>query len=382
MMFAFFLIVVAFVSACSAIVCLRPFAIKIGLVDKPSARKKHLGEIPLIGGISVYIGLLAASILVLLFSPQHVGQLILYLFSSLLMVVTGALDDRYDLSVRVRIVVQVVIASIMMFVAGDAIFSLGNLFSFGEISLGYFAYPFTVIAVLGAINAYNMVDGIDGLIGGVSVSTFFSLSLLFFRSGDLSEGFFCLLCLAVFLPYLIYNLQLTKFSRKKIFMGDAGSMFIGFTVVWLLAMGSQTHSSGLTSDASSFSPVVALWIVALPLMDMAAIMMRRIKKGFSPFKPDRDHLHHIFLRAGFSSRATLVILTAISLMLSLVGVLTTAYAVPDWMQLTAFIILFLAYRHSLSHVWVLVSLYRKGKAYKRLAHIKRKHKLEHKLELK
>ena len=182
-MFTTLLVVVAFVSSFVAIIMLRPLAVKVGLVDKPNARKAHVGHIPLIGGISVYIGLLIASILVLIFSPGHVEQLTTYLLASLLMVITGALDDRFDLSVRVRIVVQVVIASIMMFVAGNAIFSLGNLLAFGDISLWYFAYPFTVIAVLGAINAYNMVDGIDGLIGGISASTFTHLrySLLPFR---------------------------------------------------------------------------------------------------------------------------------------------------------------------------------------------------------
>ena len=378
-MFTTLLIVIAFVSSFFAIISLRPLAVKVGLVDKPSARKAHVGHIPLIGGVSVYIGLLVASVLILLFSPSHVEQLITYLFASLLMVITGALDDRFDLSVRVRIAVQVVIASIMMFVAGDAIFSLGNLLSFGEISLWYFAYPFTVVAVLGAINAYNMVDGIDGLIGGISLSTFTTLAILFFLSGDLDESFFCLLCVAVLMPYMIYNLQLFIFGHKKIFMGDAGSMFIGFTIVWLLAIGSQKGSSGLTADTSSFSPVVALWVVALPLMDMTAIMMRRIKKGVSPFQPDRDHLHHIFIRAGFSSRETLVVITLSSLMLSLIGVVTTLFAVPDWIQLIAFVVLFLVYKQSLTHVWRLVSIYRKGEAYKRLAQKKRNAKRNGKL---
>ncbi len=369
-MFTALLVITAFISSFFAIIMLRPLAVKAGLVDKPNARKAHVGHIPLIGGISVYLGLLVASLLVLIFSPGDVEQLTTYLLASLLMVITGALDDRFDLSVRVRIVVQVVIASIMMFVAGNAIFSLGNLLAFGELSLWYFAYPFTVIAVLGAINAYNMVDGIDGLIGGISVSTFTTLGILFCLSGDIKEATFCLLCVAVLLPYLIYNLQLFMFGHKKIFMGDAGSMFIGFTVVWLLAIGSQSHSSGLTTESSSFSPVVALWVVALPLMDMAAIMMRRIKKGNSPFQPDRDHLHHIFMRAGFSSRETLVIITLLSLLLSLIGVLTTVLAVPDWLQLMVFIALFVAYKQSLAHVWKLVSLYRKGKAYKRLAQIR------------
>lgn len=372
MIFPLFLLVIAFISSFSAIILLRPFAIKIGLVDKPNVRKTHKGHIPLIGGISVYIGLFISGIVILLFSPNHEQQMITYLFSSLLMVITGALDDRFDLSVKARIVVQVVIASIMMFVAGDAIFSLGNILYFSEISLGYLGYPFTIIAVLAAINAYNMVDGIDGLIGGVSFATFTSLAILFFLSGDMSEAFFCLLCVAVLVPYLLYNLQLTKWCTKKVFMGDAGSMFIGFTVVWLLAIGSQNSSSGLVAETSSFKPVVALWLIALPLIDMVAIMSRRIGKGVSPFQADRDHLHHIFMRAGFSSRTTLVIITIIALLLSLIGVATTVYEIPEWMQLLLFLGLFVTYKQSLSHIWKLLKLHRRAKAYKRLVRRRRK----------
>jgi len=207
-MFVVLLLIIAFVSSFLAIVLLRPFAMKMSLIDKPSDRKKHVGFIPLVGGISVYVGLLVTSLLILIFSKAHVEQLTTYLLASLLMVITGVLDDRFDLSVKVRIVVQVIIASIMMFVAGNVIFSLGNLFSFGELNLWYLSYPFTVIAVLGAINAYNMIDGIDGLIGGVSLTTFTTLAILFFLSGDIEQCIFSLLCVAVLTPYLIYNLQL------------------------------------------------------------------------------------------------------------------------------------------------------------------------------
>ncbi|PKG37984.1 UDP-N-acetylglucosamine--undecaprenyl-phosphate N-acetylglucosaminephosphotransferase [Psychromonas sp. Urea-02u-13] len=366
MIFPLIILIIAFVSSLSAIILLRPFAIKIGLTDKPNFRKVHAGHIPLIGGISVYIGLFTAGILILFFSPTHVNQLMTYLFASLLMVITGALDDRFDLSVKLRIAVQVVIASIMMFIAGDVISDLGNILYFTELPLSYLGYPFTIVAVLAAINAYNMVDGIDGLIGGVSVATFISLTILFVLSGDMSEAFFCLLCLAVLIPYFLYNLQLTKYSRKKIFMGDAGSMFIGFTVVWLLAIGTQKGSSGTGLEGGSFKPVVALWIIALPLIDMVSIMLRRMGKGVSPFQPDRDHLHHIFMRAGFSSRATLIFITFIALCLSLIGVATTIHNTPEWMQLVAFIALFLTYKFSLSRIWRLLKLHRKAKAYRRL----------------
>jgi UDP-GlcNAc:undecaprenyl-phosphate GlcNAc-1-phosphate transferase len=365
-MFNIFLVFISFISSLSVIILLRPLAIKIGLTDKPCSRKLHTGHIPLIGGVSVYAALFVSCSLMLLFSQDYKEQLVVYFLASFLMVFTGALDDRFDLSVKVRIVVQAVIASIMMFFANTVIFDLGNILYFSEISLGYLGYPFTLFAVLTAINAFNMVDGIDGLIGGVSVSTFIGLTILFTLSGDMHEAFFCLLCLAALTPYFLYNLQLTKYSKKKIFMGDAGSMFIGFTVVWLLAIGTQKSLSGVDLDNSSFEPVVALWLIALPLIDMLAIMLRRIKKGTSPFKADRDHLHHMFMRAGFSSRSTLGFITLFSLLLSLIGVLATIYKVPEWMQFIGFIFLFILYKYSLSKIWRLLKLHRKMKIYRML----------------
>jgi len=351
-----YLVVIAFFVSFPTIEVLNRVAVKIGLTDKPTTRKNHQGEIPLIGGIAVYLSLFITGILILIFYPLETNKFVIYLVTSLIMVITGALDDRYDLSVKVRVSIEIAVASIMIFYAGDAIFSLGDLFSFGEIHLGYFSYPFTIFAVLASINAYNMVDGIDGLIGGISAATFFTLTVLFFMSGNIEAACFCILWLVVLVPYLFYNLQLTTFSSKKIFMGDAGSMFIGFTVVWLLAIGTQSNS--LNDGVISFSPVVALWIIALPLMDMVGVMVRRIKKGHSPFQPDRDHLHHICLRAGFSSIETLLIITFLALMFNIIAIITTVYAIPDWIQLISFLILFSLYIRSLSYVWKLVKFFR------------------------
>jgi UDP-GlcNAc:undecaprenyl-phosphate GlcNAc-1-phosphate transferase len=137
------------------------------------------------------------------------------------------------------------------------------------------------------------------------------------------------------IPYLIFNLGLTKKS-KKIFMGDAGSMFIGLSVIWLLTMGTQNQHS-------SFRPVTALWICAVPLMDMLAIVVRRYKNGKSPFKPDRDHLHHILQRTGYSSRQTLMIISTIAVSMSFVGLVGEYNKVPDVIMLTGFIVGFICY---------------------------------------
>ena len=125
-------------------------------------------------------------------------------------------------------------------------------------------------------------------------------------------------------------------------MGDAGSMFIGLSVIWLLSMGTQ-------GENASFRPVTALWICAVPLMDMLAIVIRRYRKGKSPFKPDRDHLHHILQRTGLTSRQTLVVITASSIVMSLIGVLGEYFQVAESVQLILFIVIFVLYNKYARH---------------------------------
>ncbi len=182
------------------------------------------------------------------------------------------------------------------------------MFGLGDVNLGFIGIFFTYFAIVVAINAFNMIDGIDGLIGCLSLNTFTSIAILFLMSGNTEYVSYPLIIAAAILPYLMYNLGIFKSETKKIFMGDAGSMFIGLSVIWLLCMGTQ-------GDDTSFRPVTALWVCAIPLMDMLAIVVRRVRNGKSPFKPDRDHLHHILQRVGFNPRQTLIIISTSSVAL-------------------------------------------------------------------
>jgi UDP-GlcNAc:undecaprenyl-phosphate GlcNAc-1-phosphate transferase len=328
----------AFCFAFIAIKVFKPIAIDVGLVDKPNARKHHDGQVPLIGGISIFAAVLAAS---LIWLPNTL-ELRMYLVASAMMVFIGALDDKFDLKVRIRIVGQIIIASLMIYGVGGYISNLGNLFSFGDIELGPVGIIFTYFAIIVVINAYNMVDGIDGLIGSLSLNTFTAIAILFLISGNTSYLSYPLILATATLPYLIFNLGFFKSYSKKIFMGDAGSMFIGLSVIWLLTIGTQ-------GESASFRPVTALWICAIPLMDMLAIVMRRYRKGKSPFKPDRDHLHHILQRAGLSSRQTLVVISIASALMSTLGVLGEYFQVPESIALALFVLLFILYNKYARH---------------------------------
>ncbi len=356
-------IISAVIGTLIAILVLKPVAINIGLVDKPNARKLHTGSIPLIGGIAIYLGLCLS---LFIGSAPFDHESYLFIVASGLMVLIGVVDDKRDLSVRTRIVGQMLAASIMIFGADQQIENLGDLIAVGDLNLGWLAVPFTYVAVLGAINAYNMVDGIDGLIGGVTLTTMLGLAVLFYLSGQNQAAMFAMTFALVLLPYLAYNLRAHCDRNKKIFMGDAGSMFIGLSVIWLLAMGSQGKHS-----PQAFKAVTALWLVAIPLIDMAGVMVRRIKKGQSPFKPDRDHLHHIFMRAGFSSREALVIITLLSLFIAFIGITLDYNQAPEWLSLTAFLALFLAYLKLQNNIWRAVKAVRKAEALQRCLKLRR-----------
>ena len=332
----------------AALIALRPFARKLRLVDLPNHRKAHTGAIPLIGGLSAFAGLLVAWLISM---PLTEGFGI-YLLCSLLLVLLGALDDARDVPARFRLWAQVALGALLAYGSGVYLTSFGNLLGFGNIPLGWLGPAITVAAVIGATNAYNMMDGIDGLAGSMSLVTLGSLGLLFL----MTPGFYLEFALALtivmsLLPYMAANLRLRPF-RSKIFMGDAGSMFIGFSVVWLLVNGAQPESG-------AFRPVTALWVCAVPLMDMVAIMVRRVRKGQSMMKPDRDHLHHIFLRAGFSDREALLMITVFAVVLAGVGICGDLFQIPEWLMFWLFMLVFGCYSLSIGHVWRLLVVFRR-----------------------
>ncbi|WP_152207604.1 UDP-N-acetylglucosamine--undecaprenyl-phosphate N-acetylglucosaminephosphotransferase [Marinobacter changyiensis] len=346
-----FLALFAGLIAYFSLMALKPVAARIRLLDLPDHRKVHIGAVPLIGGLSVFIGLFAAWMI----SMPLTGGYGIYLLASLLLVVLGAVDDALHVSARFRLWSQVALGALLTYGSGVSLVDLGNLLGMGVIELGWLGPLVTIAAVIGATNAFNMVDGIDGLAGSMSLVTLLSLSLLFLLAPGNQLALALAFSIAIaLLPYMAANLRIPPF-RKRIFMGDAGSMFIGFSIVWLLVKGTQPETQALR-------PVTTLWIIAIPLMDMVAIMMRRARKGQSVMKPDREHLHHIFQRAGFTDRQALVVITLVSLIFAGTGLVGEYFQVPEWLMLTLFVVAFAAYDWVLSHAWRLLVLFRKRKA--------------------
>ncbi|MCK4586149.1 MAG: UDP-N-acetylglucosamine--undecaprenyl-phosphate N-acetylglucosaminephosphotransferase [Gammaproteobacteria bacterium] len=320
---------------------LYPFAVKIRLVDSPNERKLHAGEIPLIGGLAMF----ASFVITLLISVPDLNQVRGILIASTILIIVGVLDDHHDISVRLRLVLQIVAVLVMTSFSNVVVNDLGHLFGMGIFQLAGWAIPFTVVAAVGSMNAMNMIDGVDGLAGSTSLICFLAVLFLYSLAGDIALK--PLLFAAVLIPFILNNLS----SSRKVFMGDSGSMFLGFGIAWVLLEASQGKDAVM-------APVTALWVFAIPLIDMWAIMLRRVMKGQSPFMADRDHLHHIFLRAGFSYRATLNIMSLIAVLFACVGIFGHVYQVPEWLMFAGFMVILTTYIWGIRHVWAVLKYVR------------------------
>jgi len=328
----------------------RKVAQRVGLVDRPNERKHHTGQIPLVGGISVFFTMMFTLLLApeLLLAPQ------LFFGCAFILVIIGVIDDRYDISFKFRLVVQAVISLLMIVIGERSLHNLGYLMGSDALHLPEFvSILLTVFAVIGAINAFNMVDGIDGLLGGLASVTFGGLGILFYLHGMHSFATFCALLVTAMLPYIMLNLGFPFGRRFKVFMGDAGSIFIGFTVIWLLIVASQGER------VTAIRPVTALWLIALPLMDMVCIMIRRIRKGQSPFKPDREHLHHICQRVGLSSHTSLFVICAAASIMAAIGIWSELAKVNENIMFFAFLAIFTLYFIVMKNIWRITALLRR-----------------------
>jgi len=296
--------------------------------------------IPLVGGISVYAGICFTFYI----AEYYIPHAALYLACAGVLVFVGALDDRFDISVKIRATIQALIAIVMMAVGKLYLLSLGHIFGSWELVLGPFGFLLTLFAVWAAINAFNMVDGIDGLLGGLSCVSFGAIGIILWLDGQTSLAMWCFAMIAATLPYIMLNLGVLG-RRYKVFMGDAGSTLIGFTVIWILLETTQ-------GQRHPISPVTALWIIAIPLMDMVAIMYRRLRKGMITFSADRQHIHHLIMRAGFTSRQAFVLITLAAALLAAIGVVMEYFSVvPEWVMLALFLLAFFLYGYCIKRAW-------------------------------
>jgi UDP-GlcNAc:undecaprenyl-phosphate/decaprenyl-phosphate GlcNAc-1-phosphate transferase len=280
-------------------------AIKNGVVDQPGRHKIHSEAKPLLGGLSIYISIMV-SLMVLM--PLN-GKLISLMLASIVVITTGYFDDRYNLKPLVKLAGQLLAAAIVVFPNIGILTPLIELF-------GRFYFP-GFVTVLGMIlfialmiNAFNLIDGMDGLAVGVAAILFLGMVVKTLVSGGSANilalqliGFGA--CIG-FLPY--------NFNPAKIYMGDTGSMLLGFllSVTFLFSVTVSNFSGALVLGA--------IYIFAYPLLDVAFAIYRRVRGQCSILQADRCHIHHLFQGMGFSVRKTVVYIYLINLVFVTFGV--------------------------------------------------------------
>jgi len=305
---------------------LRPIARVLGLIDEPGGRKAHIGNIPVIGGLAMLVGIMVGGVI----GAGHVGNFSYFLTCAVILVVIGALDDRFDLPPSVRLMAQICAALIMIYGANLEVRDLGAVIGLRTLELGWFAPIFSALIVVTAINAFNMFDGSDGVAGIQSL-----MALVFFGFVCIVGGNFIALPLIMILigsvfGFLIFNWPSNRTRNVRTFMGDAGSTMLGFALAWVSVDLSQGPSRVLT-------PIVALWIFALPIFDFFSNMIRRLRIGRSPFHADSEHLHHVLRRFGLSSRRVAQTILVVSALLASIGVASFLNGVNDMVLLVGWL---------------------------------------------
>lgn len=337
---------IAFVSTIFLIVLLRPLAVRVGLVDVPNERKSHRAPTPLVGGLAIYGGMLLGYFL---YGEDAVGldsgEVYSFFGAGFLLVSVGVIDDFIDLSPAVKFAAQVAAALLMIFGAGVVLNDVGALMPSGELlKLGILAVPFTVFASIGVINALNMCDGLDGLSGSLSLTSLSGLILAASVWGAPADMALLPLLATAILGFLLFNRRILGRKQASIFMGDAGSLFLGFALTWYAISLSQ-------GEARALRPSAALWFLMVPIFDAVSMMLRRIRKGRSPFAADREHLHHVFLLAGYTVNETVAMIVGIASIGVLVGLASMYLEIPEWLVSLAFLATGAGYFYMINHAW-------------------------------
>ena len=289
-------IVVAFVASILLTPLVRKLAFRIGAVDRPNYRKVHVSVMPRIGGLAIIGGFLVGYLLLTPEDEHATGILI----GAIIIIITGFLDDMLEITAKAKIAGQLA-AAIVVVTWGGLQIEFINLPFGGIIEFGYLSIPVTILWIVGITNAINLLDGLDGLAAGVSTIALISLSVMAMLMGDMFVVATTAILAASSLGFLFYN-----FYPAKIFMGDTGALFLGFMISVLALLGFK--------NVTFISLVIPVIILGVPISDTFFTIVRRIRAKQPISKPDKSHLHHSLLNAGFSHRQSVLIIYAFAAM--------------------------------------------------------------------
>ncbi|WP_340102850.1 MraY family glycosyltransferase [Rhodohalobacter sp. 8-1] len=300
-----------------------PILIKITcekkLYDIPDGdRKIHNDFISPMGGVALFMGIFLG--FSLSGAAENINGLS-YLFAGLLMLFfTGLKDDLISISANKKLVIEFVSALIVMFGSGILINDFHGVLGISAIPL-YLSVPLTFFTIIVIINAYNLIDGIDGLSGGVGLVASLFFATGFYAAGNEAMTVLAVITAAALLAFLLYN-----FNPASIFMGDNGTLVIGFLLAFMtvhyINLQAINSFSAIFGNAAAVLPVAFL---SVPLYDTFTVVLKRMSRGASPFSPDRDHVHYELLRMGFTTRQTALFICLVSIAISLVAIALSGF---------------------------------------------------------
>lgn len=338
---------ISFLITFSVIPLIISYSKKKKLLDVPGGRKIHTVSIPSLGGIGIFVGFIAA---VLMWSNfEQLKELRFIYVGILLMVFTGIRDDLLPMRAVSKLIWQITAALTVVHFAGIRLTSLHGLFFIEEIPV-WFGYVVSVFTIIVITNSFNLIDGVNGLAGSISVIVLLAYGVLFYLYKNTAYVILITAMIGGILAFLKYN-----YTPAQIFMGDTGSLLIGFIISVVTIRFIETNSSLPLGNPMRFTARVGIPIAILiyPLFDTIRIFVLRLMQKRSPFSPDKSHIHHLVLRLGFSHLQTTFILCALN-----VTIIVICVALKDWGNAINIVIVFL-----ICLVFALIIDYRLSKAF-------------------
>lgn len=291
------------------------FAKRHGIVDNPNARKLQRVPVPVFGGVVVYSGILAGGLLLNMLAYSDV--LMYGLIGMTVMMMIGVWDDTKDISATLRFVIEIGLVAVFIVVTDTYIDDLHGLWGVHELPV-WVSYPLSIVAGVGIINAVNLIDGVDGYSSGYGMLASLCFGIAFWTVWSTTMVCLTLVVIGALLPFFLHNVFGAK---SKMFIGDGGTLMLGMlmAVFVFFAMSSKQQCDRLADDGVGLA-AFTLAVLCIPVFDTVRVMTMRILRGTSPFKPDKTHLHHLFIDMGFSHLGAALFILLINLMVVLVWV--------------------------------------------------------------